>query len=187
MYAKAYIRRGDAYYALGTVENFETSLKDYAKALEILSEDTAAYRDVSKKVKQSKLAIKKANRKDYYAILGVHESADEKQLKKGYRKSALKWHPDRHATKTEEQKEYAEKCFKDVGEAYEVLTDSNKRHMYDQGMDLDDMKNGGGGHGHGHGGMGGIDPSVLFSMFGGGGGMGGRGGRGGGGGGFRFG
>ena len=140
MYAKAYIRRGDAYYALGTVENFETSLKDYAKALEILSEDTAAYRDVSKKVKQSKLAIKKANRKDYYAILGVHESADEKQLKKGYRKSALKWHPDRHATKTEEQKEYAEKCFKDVGEAYEVLTDSNKRHMYDQGMDLETNK-----------------------------------------------
>ena len=77
---------------------------------------------------------------------------------------------------------------KDVGEAYEVLNDSNKRHMYDQGMDLDDMKNGGGGggHGHGHGGMGGIDPSVLFQMFGGGGG-GGGGRRGGGGGGFRFG
>ena len=59
--------------------------------------------------------------------------------------------------------------------------------MYDQGMDLEEMQNGGGGHGHGHGGMGGIDPSVLFSMFGGGGGGGGR--RGGGGfpGGMRFG
>jgi DnaJ family protein C protein 7 len=68
-----------------------------------------------------------------------------------------------------------------------VLNDASKRRMYDQGMDLEEMQNGGGGHGHGHGGMGGIDPSVLFSMFGGGGGGGGR--RGGGGfpGGMRFG
>ena len=80
---------------------------------------TAAHREVLKKVKNVKLLIKKRNRKDYYSILGVHETADESQLKKGYRKSALKWHPDRHATKTDEQKEYAEKAFKDVGEAYE--------------------------------------------------------------------
>ena len=72
---------------------------------------------------------------------------------------------------------YAEKQFKDVGEAFDVLNDPKKRRMYDQGMDLEDMQNGG-GHSHGHGGMGGIDPSVLFQMFGGGGG--GRGG-------FRFG
>jgi DnaJ family protein C protein 7 len=160
----------------------------FTRALELLPADSAAHRDVQKKIKSAKLKIKKANRKDYYGLLGVPENADDAVLKKGYRKSALKWHPDRHATKNEEQKAYAEKMFKDCAEAYEVLSDASKRRMYDQGMDLDDIKNGGHGHGHGHGGMGGmggIDPSVLFQMFGGG--MGGMGGGRRGGGGFRFG
>ena len=119
-YAKAYIRRGDAYFSMGDIPNFEKSLKDYAKANELLPDDSAAAREVAKKIKKSKLAIKKANRKDYYALLNVTEQANEAQLKKGYRKSALMWHPDRHATKNEEQKNYAERMFKDVGEAYEV-------------------------------------------------------------------
>jgi DnaJ family protein C protein 7 len=119
-YAKAYIRRGDAYVAMGGVDNFEIGIKDFKKAHGFLPEDSAAYRDVSKKIKSAQLSIKKANRKDYYGLLGIPENANAAMIKKGYRKSALKWHPDRHATKTDEQKAYAEKMFKDCNEANDV-------------------------------------------------------------------
>ncbi|KAL9645074.1 hypothetical protein ABK040_004565 [Willaertia magna] len=66
--------------------------------------------------------------KDYYAILGVSRDADEKAIKSAYRKLALKWHPDRNP----EGKEMAEEKFKEIAEAYEVLSDSNKRSIYDQ-------------------------------------------------------
>jgi DnaJ family protein B protein 4 len=66
--------------------------------------------------------------KDYYAILGLKADADEEEIKKAYRKAALKWHPDRHQS----DKEVAEKKFKEISEAYEVLSDKNKRVVYDQ-------------------------------------------------------
>ncbi|KAI9202430.1 uncharacterized protein BJ171DRAFT_476640 [Polychytrium aggregatum] len=66
--------------------------------------------------------------KDYYDILGVSKSADDDEIKKAYRKQALKWHPDRNPDK----KEQAEKKFKELAEAYEVLSDKNKRTIYDQ-------------------------------------------------------
>ncbi|KAJ2009633.1 Molecular chaperone (DnaJ super) [Coemansia thaxteri] len=65
--------------------------------------------------------------KDYYEILGVSKSAGEDDLKKAYRKLALKWHPDRH----KEDKEEAEGKFKDISEAYEALSDKQKRQIYD--------------------------------------------------------
>ncbi|KAI8910841.1 hypothetical protein EDD86DRAFT_203746 [Gorgonomyces haynaldii] len=65
--------------------------------------------------------------KDYYNILGISKSADEEEIKKAYRKQALKWHPDRNT-----DKEKADKMFKQVSEAYEVLSDKNKRQIYDQ-------------------------------------------------------
>ncbi|KAI9479834.1 Molecular chaperone (DnaJ super) [Coemansia sp. RSA 989] len=66
--------------------------------------------------------------KDYYSILGVGKGAKEEELKKAYRKLALKWHPDRNKG----DKETAEKKFKDISEAYEVLSDKQKRQIYDQ-------------------------------------------------------
>ncbi|KAJ2743535.1 Molecular chaperone (DnaJ super) [Coemansia sp. BCRC 34301] len=65
--------------------------------------------------------------KDYYEILGVTKKASEDELKKAYRKLALKWHPDRHVGNTKE----AEVKFKDISEAYEVLSDKQKRQIYD--------------------------------------------------------
>lgn len=65
---------------------------------------------------------------DYYAVLGVNRDADEDTLKKTYRKLALKWHPDRNP----DNKATAEKKFKEISEAYEVLSDKNKRAVYDQ-------------------------------------------------------
>ncbi|KAF0473741.1 dnaJ-like subfamily B member 13-like [Gigaspora margarita] len=67
--------------------------------------------------------------KDYYKILGVDKNADDEELKKAYRKLALKWHPDRHQGSAD--KESAEKKFKEISEAYEVLSDKNKRQIYD--------------------------------------------------------
>ncbi|PVU94035.1 hypothetical protein BB561_002850 [Smittium simulii] len=67
--------------------------------------------------------------KDYYALLDVPKTANDDELKKAYRKMALKWHPDRHKGS---DKEDSEKKFKDISEAYEVLSDKQKRSIYDQ-------------------------------------------------------
>ncbi|MDP1710285.1 MAG: DnaJ domain-containing protein, partial [bacterium] len=69
-----------------------------------------------------------AAKTDYYDILGISKSASADDIKKAYRKQALEWHPDRHRG----DKEAAEKRFKEINEAYQVLSDTNKRSSYDQ-------------------------------------------------------
>lgn len=95
--------------------------------------------------------------KDYYKILGIDKSADKETIKKNYRKLALKYHPDKYATKSEAEKKEAEEKFKDIAEAYDVLSDDNKRMQYDNPMS-------GGFNFNGNG----FDPFDLFrSQFGG--------------------
>ncbi|CAI5661272.1 unnamed protein product [Oreochromis niloticus] len=65
---------------------------------------------------------------EYYQVLGVRKDASADDIKKAYRKLALRWHPD----KNPENKEEAEKKFKELSEAYEVLSDANKRSIYDR-------------------------------------------------------
>ena len=67
--------------------------------------------------------------KDYYKILGCESNATADDLKKAYRKLALKWHPDRCGT---EKKDEAQAKFQEIGEAFEVLSDPEKRKIYDQ-------------------------------------------------------
>ncbi len=110
--------------------------------------------------------------KDYYEVLGVDRNADDATIKKAYRKLAMKYHPDRNPDNKE-----AEEKFKEIGEAYEVLSDADKRAAYDR-MGHEAFKNGG-MNGAGGGGFGGFtDPMDIFAqMFGGGfGGFGGFGG-----------
>jgi DnaJ family protein B protein 4 len=66
--------------------------------------------------------------KDYYTILGVGKTATEEEVKKAFKKLALKWHPDRNPN----NKKVAEEKFKEIAEAYEVLNDKKKREIYDQ-------------------------------------------------------
>lgn len=67
---------------------------------------------------------------NYYDVLGIKKVADEKEIKKSYRKLAGKWHPDRFQNSKEKQK--AEEKFKRIGEAYSVLSDSKKKETYDK-------------------------------------------------------
>ncbi|KAG8443580.1 hypothetical protein GDO86_012112 [Hymenochirus boettgeri] len=77
---------------------------------------------------------------EYYDILGVARNSSSEDIKKAYRKLALKWHPD----KNPDNKEEAERRFKEVAEAYEVLSDSKKRDLYDR-FGKEGLSGGGGG------------------------------------------
>ena len=110
------------------------------------------------------------NKRDYYEVLGVQKSASAEEIKKAYRKAAMKYHPDRNPGDKE-----AEAKFKEVGEAYEVLSDDGKRQRYDQfgfaGVDPNYGAGAGGYGGSGFGGFGGFgDFGDIFSEFFGGGG-----------------
>ena len=70
-----------------------------------------------------------SDKKDYYEILGVKKDATEQEIKKAYRKLAVRWHPD----KNPDNKEEAEERFKEISEAYSVLSDPKKRQEYDYG------------------------------------------------------
>ena len=105
---------------------------------------------------------------DYYVVLGLDKNADESAIKKAYRKLAIKWHPVRKSKKTHltncvqdknpDRKELAEETFKKIGEAYSVLSDPQKKNIYDT-YGKAGLEQGGGGGG---------DPFAGFNGFGGG-------------------
>ena len=94
----------------------------------------------------------------YYKTLGVEKNATEEELKKAYRKLAIKWHPDKNPNNNDE----AEKRFKEISEAYEVLKDKEKRKIYDRfGKDGLNANNSG-FRGFSSGG---ISPNDIFRNF----------------------
>lgn len=111
--------------------------------------------------------------RDYYEILSVERTADGEEIKRAYRRLAMKWHPDRNPDNAE-----AEKNFKEAAEAYEVLSDPERRKVYDQ-YGHEGLRQRGGGAAHDFSRM---NVEDIFSMFNdifGGGGFGGQGRRGG--------
>lgn len=113
-----------------------------------------------------------ADKRDYYEVLGLKKGASEGEIKKAFRKMAMKYHPDKNPGDKE-----AEEKFKEINEAYAVLSDPDKKDKYDRfGHAGVDPNAGFGGTGGGFGGFGGFED--IFDMFGGafGGGFGGFGG-----------
>ena len=105
------------------------------------------------------------SKRDYYEVLGVGRDAGVRDIKKAYKKLAMKYHPDR----TQGDKELENK-FKEIQEAYEILTDDQKRAAYDQyGHAGVDPNRGGGGFGGGNADFGDIFGDVFGDIFGGGG------------------
>ena len=117
------------------------------------------------------------SKRDYYETLGVPKNASEEEIKKSYRKLAMKHHPDRNQGDTAK---VAEEKFKEAKEAYEMLSDSQKRAAYDQHgfAGVDPNMRGGAGGGEGFGGFAEAFGDIFGDVFGGG-GRGGRGGQGG--------
>lgn len=77
-----------------------------------LETDEEAAKAIRAKIKKAKVAHKRSKKKDLYAVLGVSQAATESEIKSAYRKAALRFHPDKQASKSEEERKEAENMFK---------------------------------------------------------------------------
>ncbi|XP_066587513.1 dnaJ homolog subfamily C member 7 [Prorops nasuta] len=148
-YLKALIRRATSYLEL---KEYEDAVRDFEKVCEM--DKSREYRRL---LMEAKLALKRSKRKDYYKILGIDKNASTDDIKKAYRKRAMVHHPDRHANASEPERKEQEKKFKEVGEAYGILSDPKKRSRYDNESDgwIDD----------GYNSFPSMDPNTMFQSF----------------------
>ena len=119
------------------------SQEKYEESIKILEAAVREDRENSfleKKLQDAKFELKKRNRPDYYKLLGITSTATEKEIKTGYRKKAVYWHPDKWAACDKEQQKEAEAMFKKINEANEFLNDSTRRSLYDEGYDIDEVE-----------------------------------------------
>lgn len=101
--------------ALGESGNWEEAVREY----KAIGESNPSEPGIQKEIRNAELELKKSKRKDYYKILGVDKDATDNDIKKAYRKLAIVHHPDKNPDNKE-----AEQRFKEIGEAYETLSDA---------------------------------------------------------------
>ena len=142
-----------------------TSAAAASSSSESISSSGRSYTPDQVAIVKKILQAREGGRGAHYRVLGVSENASENELKKAYRKLALKLHPDKNSAP------HADEAFKAVGLAYATLSDEQKRTIYDRYGDEDPdnrgggMRPGGGGFGHGQE----VSPEEIFNMFFGGG------------------
>ena len=151
-YSKAYLKRGELKIE---IKEFDEAIKDFESAKRIDPQI-----DINDKIRECRKEAKLASRKDYYKSLGVSKDASIEEIKKSYKKLALLHHPDKQIGKTDEEKKEAEKVFKEIAQAYQVLSNPEKRKRYDMGFDDEDPSGGFGGD---------FNPHDIFRAFFGGG------------------
>ena len=161
-YIKAYMRRGNIYMAL---KMYEEAKYDFQK----VKDSEPNNKDANKLLEDAKKNEKQAKKRDYYKILDLKPDAGENEIRKAYKKLALKWHPDRN-NESEEQKKMAEKTFRDINDAYKVLSDPKMKQQYDSGYDPLNPEEASGMDGSGMHFSGGADINDILRMFAGAGG-----------------
>jgi len=122
----AYMNRADAKMLK---EDWSGALFDYRKAGDMRPRDSRARDGMHNAEKHQKMAA----RKDYYKVLGVDKAANPRDISKAFRTLAREKHPDKCST---EEKQNCALEFQDINEAYEVLSDEDKKRRYDSGEDL---------------------------------------------------
>ena len=130
-YVRAYQRRAKLYQDTAQHDN---SVVDYETVMRV-----EPNQNNKANLSEAKRLQKIAKRKDYYKILCVGMNATDDEIKRAYRKKAVMHHPDKHASDTEARQMAEEQLFKEVGEAYSVLSDPKKRARYDRGEDIEDL------------------------------------------------
>eukprot|EP00285_Hemiselmis_virescens_P015455 CAMPEP_0173393420 /NCGR_PEP_ID=MMETSP1356-20130122/22095_1 /TAXON_ID=77927 ORGANISM="Hemiselmis virescens, Strain PCC157" /NCGR_SAMPLE_ID=MMETSP1356 /ASSEMBLY_ACC=CAM_ASM_000847 /LENGTH=410 /DNA_ID=CAMNT_0014351431 /DNA_START=163 /DNA_END=1392 /DNA_ORIENTATION=- len=108
-YVKAITRKAECLLQL---EEYETCVHTLEAAMKMEPESS----DINQRLREAKLELKKSKRKNYYKILDVAKDAGENDIKKAYKRAALKYHPDKWANSTEEEQAESERAFKDIGE-----------------------------------------------------------------------
>ena len=158
-YPTAYIRRALIYEEF---KMFDDAKADLSKAKELDPNNSK----IDGYMNEANQKAESARNRDYYKILGINRNATADEIKKAYRKMALKYHPDRNS-ESEESKKIAQRKFQDISDAYVVLSDPKKKGMFDQGIDplnpevASSGPDGPGVNMHFSGG----DPNEIFKMF----------------------
>eukprot|EP00277_Geminigera_cryophila_P002732 CAMPEP_0179422784 /NCGR_PEP_ID=MMETSP0799-20121207/10636_1 /TAXON_ID=46947 /ORGANISM="Geminigera cryophila, Strain CCMP2564" /LENGTH=516 /DNA_ID=CAMNT_0021196985 /DNA_START=58 /DNA_END=1608 /DNA_ORIENTATION=- len=138
--------------ALQGLEEYEEAVRDCERATNLEKENG----NTRQKLDHAQRLLKKSRMKDYYKVLEVGKDADDRTIKKAYRKKAAVFHPDKvcsaGACPTKEDQDRAAKKFHEIAEAHEVLTNDEMRAKYDRGEDPLGQEGGGGGGGHPFGG-----------------------------------
>ena len=120
------LKAGEAAQKAG---NQPEAVRLFSEAVDV-DKHNQKYRHLLREAKQ-KLLLE--TRVDYYGVLGIEKTVGDSEIRKAYFKKSKEYHPDRHANDSEEVKEEFSKKFKFAKEAYEILSDNDKRKMYDSG------------------------------------------------------